>query len=87
MTGSARTLPARPSLRHLKVEARRRVKSGEFPALFEAQLAIAREHGQSTWAALKALVCGRAPHGRGTRHPAASGLAPQRGKTQPRAQA
>jgi CubicO group peptidase (beta-lactamase class C family) len=59
MTGSARALPARPSLRHLKVEARRRVKSGEFPALFEAQLAIAREHGQSTWAALKELVCGR----------------------------
>jgi CubicO group peptidase (beta-lactamase class C family) len=58
MTASARALPARPSLRHLKVEARRRVKSGEFPALFEAQLAIAREHGQSTWAALKELVCG-----------------------------
>ena len=58
MTGSARTLPARPSLRHLKVEARRRVKSGEFPALFEAQLAIAREYGQATWAALKELVCG-----------------------------
>ena len=31
MTGPARTLPARPSLRHLKAEARRRVKSGEFP--------------------------------------------------------
>ena len=58
MTGSARTLPVRPSLRHLKVEARRRVKSGEFPALYEAQLAIAREHGQPSWAALKELVCG-----------------------------
>jgi CubicO group peptidase (beta-lactamase class C family) len=59
MTGSARTLPARPSLRHLKVEARRRVKSGEFPALYQAQLAIAREHGQPSWAALKELVCGQ----------------------------
>jgi CubicO group peptidase (beta-lactamase class C family) len=60
MTGPARTLPARPNLRHLKVEARRRVKSGEFPALYEAQLAIAREHGQPSWAALKELVCGQA---------------------------
>ena len=46
MTGPARTLPARPSLRHLKAEARRRAKSGAFPALYEAQLATAREHGQ-----------------------------------------
>ena len=59
MTGLARTLPAQPSLRHLKVEARRRVKSGEFPALYEAQLAIAREHGQPSWAVLKELVCGQ----------------------------
>ena len=58
MTGLPRALPARPSLRHLKVEARRRVKSGEFPALYEAQLAIAREHGQPSWTALKELVCG-----------------------------
>jgi CubicO group peptidase (beta-lactamase class C family) len=61
MAGSARTLPAQPNLRHLKVEARRRVKSGEFPALYEAQLAIAREHGQPSWAALKELVCGQSP--------------------------
>jgi CubicO group peptidase (beta-lactamase class C family) len=59
LTGSARALPARPNLRHLKVEARRRVKSGEFPALYEAQLAIAREHGQPSWAVLKELVCGK----------------------------
>jgi len=59
MTGSARALPAQPSLRHLKVEARRRVKSGEFPALYEAQLAIAREHGQPSWAVLKGLICGQ----------------------------
>jgi CubicO group peptidase (beta-lactamase class C family) len=60
LTGSARALPARPNLRHLKVEARRRMKSGEFPALYEAQLAIAREHGQPSWAVLKELVCGKA---------------------------
>jgi CubicO group peptidase (beta-lactamase class C family) len=59
LTGSARALPARPNLRHLKVEARRRVKSGEFPALYEAQLAIAREHGQPSWSALKELVRGQ----------------------------
>jgi CubicO group peptidase (beta-lactamase class C family) len=59
MTGPARSLPARPSLRHLKLEARRRLKSGEFPALYEAQLAIAREHGQPSWTALKELVCGQ----------------------------
>jgi hypothetical protein len=59
LTGSARALPARPNLRHLKVEARRRMKSGEFPALYEAQLAIAREHGQPSWAVLKELVCGK----------------------------
>jgi CubicO group peptidase (beta-lactamase class C family) len=59
VTGQARALPTRPSLRHLKVEARRRVKSGEFPVLYEAQLAIAREHGQPSWAALKVLVCGQ----------------------------
>jgi CubicO group peptidase (beta-lactamase class C family) len=58
VSGSARALPVRPNLRHLKVEARRRVKSGEFPALYEAQLAIAREHGQPSWSVLKELVCG-----------------------------
>jgi CubicO group peptidase (beta-lactamase class C family) len=57
MTGPVRTLPGRPSLRHLKLEARRRLKAGEFPALYEAQLAIAREHGQPSWTALKELVC------------------------------
>lgn len=35
------------------------MKSGEFPALYEAQLAIAREHGQPSWATLKELVCGQ----------------------------
>src|SRR5579875_738658 len=51
-----RSLPERPSLRYLKLEAKRRVAAGEFPALHEAQLAIAREHGLAGWAALKQAV-------------------------------
>lgn len=48
-----RALPARPSLRHLKLEAKRRLAAGEFGALHDAQAAIAREHGLPAWAALK----------------------------------
>jgi hypothetical protein len=44
-----RTLPARPSLRHLKLEAKRRLAAGEFDTLHDAQAAIAREHGLSSW--------------------------------------
>jgi CubicO group peptidase (beta-lactamase class C family) len=50
---SARKLPARPSLRHLKLEAKRRLAAGEFATLHDAQAAIAREHGLPSWAALK----------------------------------
>ena len=52
MSESSRSLPDQPSLRFLKLEARRRLAAGEFRALHEAQLAIAREHGFSS--------CGRA---------------------------
>lgn len=48
-----RSLPDRPSLRHLKLEAKRRLAAGEFATLHDAQAAIAREHGLSSWAALK----------------------------------
>ncbi|HTX62601.1 MAG TPA: serine hydrolase domain-containing protein, partial [Acidimicrobiales bacterium] len=51
-----RTLPSRPSLRHLRLEAKRRQGAGEFETLHDAQLAVAREHGMSSWAALKRLV-------------------------------
>src|SRR5580700_2690974 len=51
-----RNLPARPSLRHLKLEAKRRLAAGEFATLHDAQVAIAREHGLPTWAALKQRV-------------------------------
>jgi len=59
MTDGTRSLPSRPSLRHLKLEAKRRLSAGEFSALYEAQLAIAREHGQLSWTALKKLVDGQ----------------------------
>jgi hypothetical protein len=42
---ASRALPARPSLRHLKLEAKRRLAAGEFATLNDAQAAIAREHG------------------------------------------
>jgi hypothetical protein len=50
---SSRSLPGRPNLRHLKLEAKRRLAGGEFPTLHEAQMAIAREHGLPSWAVLK----------------------------------
>lgn len=56
---AGRLVPIRPSLRYLKLEAKRRLAAGEFPALHAAQLAIAREHGQPSWAALKKLIDGR----------------------------
>jgi hypothetical protein len=56
-----RALPGRPSLRHLKLEAKRRLAAGEFTALNEAQLAIAREQGLSSRAALKQLAAPNPP--------------------------
>jgi hypothetical protein len=45
--------PDRLSLRHSKLEAKRRLAAGEFTTLHDAQLAVARAHGMSSWAALK----------------------------------
>ena len=56
MPGGSRSLPVRPSLRFLKLEAKRRLAAGEFATLLAAQAAIAREHGLPNWAALK-QVC------------------------------
>ena len=56
MSDQSRALPRRPNLRYLKVEAKRRLAAGEFATLHDAQLAIAREHGLPSWAALKARV-------------------------------
>ena len=38
------------------MEAKRRLAAGEFPALHDAQLAIAWEHGQPSWTALKQRI-------------------------------
>ena len=56
MSDQPRPLPGQPSLRYLKLEARRRLAGGEFGTLHDAQLAIAREHGQPSWTALKQLI-------------------------------
>ena len=56
MSDQSRALPHQPSLRYLKLEAKRRLSAGEFATLHDAQLAIAREHGQPSWTALKQLV-------------------------------
>jgi ankyrin repeat protein len=49
----ARSLPPRPDMRHLRDEAKRRRRSGEFPSLALAQLAVAREYGFRSWPRLK----------------------------------
>lgn len=56
MPDQTRSLPDQPSLRYLKIEAKRRLAAGEFPSLHEAQAAIAAEHGFRNWAALKQVI-------------------------------
>jgi CubicO group peptidase (beta-lactamase class C family) len=56
MSDGSRSLPERPNLRFLKLEARRRLTAGEFDTLHNAQLAIAREHGLSSWTVLKESI-------------------------------
>lgn len=58
MPGPERALPGQPSLRYLKIEAKRRLAAGEFATLHDAQLALAREHGRPSWSALKQFVTG-----------------------------
>lgn len=48
-----RSLPPRPNLRHLRDEAKRRRRSGEFESLALAQLALAREYGFRSWPRLR----------------------------------
>ena len=45
-------------MRYLRIEAKRRLSAGEFASLHLAQLAIAREYGMASWAALKERVEG-----------------------------
>ena len=54
MPAGSRSLPVRPSLRFLKLEAKRRLAAGEFTTLHDAQTAIAREHGLPSWAGAQA---------------------------------
>ena len=56
MSDQPRAFPGRPSLRFLKIEAKRRLAAGGFGTLHDAQLAIAREHGLPSWTALKESV-------------------------------
>jgi CubicO group peptidase (beta-lactamase class C family) len=56
MSDPLRQFPHQPSLRYLKLEAKRRLAAGEFATLHDAQLVIAREHGLSSWTALKQHV-------------------------------
>jgi len=58
-----RALPGQPSLRYLKLEAKQRRAAGEFATLHDAQLALAREHGQPSWAALREAVTAAAGSG------------------------
>ncbi len=60
MPGGSRSLPVRPSLRFLKLEAKRRLAAGEFTTLHDAQAALAREHGLPSWAGLK-QACAQRP--------------------------
>jgi CubicO group peptidase (beta-lactamase class C family) len=56
LSDQTRELPDQPNLRFLKLEAKRRLAAGEFATLHDAQLAVAREHGLSSWAVLKETV-------------------------------
>ena len=49
----SRSLPPRPDMRHLRGEAKRRRRAGEFPSLALARLALAREYGFRSWPRLK----------------------------------
>jgi CubicO group peptidase (beta-lactamase class C family) len=69
MSDPIRLFPSRPNLRHLKLEAKRRLAAGEFATLHDAQLAIAREHRLSSWAVLKQLVENRGGPSQATQLP------------------
>lgn len=74
MSDQSRSFPDRPSLRFLKLEARRRLAVGEFSNLHDAQLAIAREHGLSSWTALKQFVTESQPDQQNQPDPEGPGL-------------
>jgi len=53
---ASRLLPERPSLRHLKNQARDLLRAGEAESLADAQFKIARMYGFASWPKLKAHV-------------------------------
>ena len=53
---SPRQLPERPDLRHLKDQAKDRLKAGQATSLAKAQFQVAREYGFASWPKLKAHV-------------------------------
>ena len=61
MPAGQRPLPTHPSLRYLKVAAKRRLAAAEFASLHDAQQAIAGEYGQTSWAALKEFISRQPP--------------------------
>jgi CubicO group peptidase (beta-lactamase class C family) len=61
MPAGQRPLPTHPSLRYLKVAAKRRLAAGEFASLHDAQQAIAGEYSQPSWAALKEFISRQPP--------------------------
>ena len=56
MSSSRSQLPERPNLEFHKKQAKARTKAGEFPSHAAALFAIAREHGFSSWPAMKAFI-------------------------------
>lgn len=53
---ASRSLPERPDLRHLKLQAKDLLKTGHADSLAAAQLHVAREYGFPSWPKLKAHV-------------------------------
>src|SRR2546422_10413639 len=54
--GAPRPLPASPSLRHLKDQAKDLLKAGRAKSIADAQFKIARLYGFASWPKLKAHV-------------------------------
>jgi ankyrin repeat protein len=56
MNEQTQTLPARPSLEQLRNQAKDLKKSGPFPTLSDAQLALAQSYGFASWPKMKEAV-------------------------------
>jgi len=63
-SGATRALPDRPSLRHLRDQAKDLLKSGGAVALADAQFQVARSYGFASWPKLKAHVDSLAESGK-----------------------